>query len=238
MDSETSERRNERQMQDTTADGNSRDWREVSPNPVSRANINHRARELSAASRNETRSRFAIIVDLSRDQEVLDVGCVGEFKALGKTHTDSSRANRPRPPWLHGRIAEVASRCVGVDTDAVGVAGMNDAGYVALCADIMDDVTALSEHSPFDVVVAGEMIEHLGNPQGLLEAAAAVLKPGGALVFTTPNPFAPWRAYAGMRGQTWENVDHVVMLFPSGIAELAHRSGLRLEVATTVGGGF
>lgn len=204
-----------------------RSWAEVSPSPVSRANIGRRDRELNAAYTVETRSRFDFIVDMCRDQVVLDIGCVGQFKG-GLTDGDG-------PPWLHGRIACVASRCVGIDNDEPEVQRMRSDGYEAFSLDITRDIGPLEPYVPFDVVVAGEVIEHVGDPQGLIEGAAGLLKSGGALILTTPNPFAPWRAYAGMRRQTWENVDHVLMLFPSGVAELAHRSGMSLEVATTVG---
>ena len=52
---------------------------------------------------------------------------------------------------------------------------------------------------------------------------------------TTPNPFSPRRARAGALGVTWENVDHVFYAFPSGMAELADRTGLRLARFGTVG---
>jgi 2-polyprenyl-3-methyl-5-hydroxy-6-metoxy-1,4-benzoquinol methylase len=39
----------------------------------------------------------------------------------------------------------------------------------------------------FDVVFAGEIIEHLYNPDYLLEECRRVVKPGGHLVVTTPN---------------------------------------------------
>lgn len=217
-------------------------WLDVDGSPASWANIRQRSLELFEAHRIEVRSRFEIILDLCKGKSVLDVGCVGQFKAdqsIGGVGPDipGSESRRP-PPWLHGKIAEVASRCVGVDLDDDKVAAMRRSGYEALCVDILRGVEPLADHVPFEVVVAGEVIEHLGNPQGLLDAAAEVLLPGGALVLTTPNPYAPWRAYAGMRRQTWENVDHVILLFPSGMAELAHRAGLELELATTVPGGF
>jgi O-antigen/teichoic acid export membrane protein/SAM-dependent methyltransferase len=39
----------------------------------------------------------------------------------------------------------------------------------------------------FDVVVLGELVEHVADPQALLEEAVRVLRSGGLLVVTTPN---------------------------------------------------
>ena len=205
--------------------GTTSNWRDVDGDPNARANILARDAVLQRAFVAEHRSREEIIVGLCRGAKVLDVGCVDH--QAGNVGTDR---------WLHGLIATAASECLGVDLDQPGVDAMQHAGFDAMCVDITADRAALFERGPFDVVVAGEVIEHLGNPEALLRAAGELLRPGGKLVVTTPNPFAPWRAWAGMRRQTWENVDHVLLLFPSGMAELAERCGLTLTTATTVGG--
>jgi SAM-dependent methyltransferase len=137
--------------------------------------------------------------------------------------------------WLHGAIAQVAASCIGVDTNAAGVKRMNELGYHALCADLSEMPAALQDHGPFDVVVAGELIEHLPSPQSLLECSKRVLYPGGKLIISTPNPYTWYRTLAGKRHIVFDNVDHVIFVFPSGIAEMADRTGLRLHSYTTVG---
>ena len=79
------------------------------------------------------------------------------------------------------------------------------------------------------MVICGEVIEHLGNPQGLFDSAARVLSPGGRLVLTTPNPYYFGRTIRHLFGRDRESVDHTMLLFPSGIAELANRAGLKLD---------
>ncbi|MBV8950573.1 MAG: hypothetical protein JOZ99_06845, partial [Actinobacteria bacterium] len=90
------------------------------------------------------------------------------------------------------------------------------------------------DFGPFEIVVAGEVIEHLGNPQALFEFAQKTLVRGGIMVVTTPNPYAPHRVRAGQLGVTWENTDHVLYAFPSGMVELAGRTGFVLEEYRTV----
>jgi SAM-dependent methyltransferase len=83
--------------------------------------------------------------------------------------------------------------------------------------------------------VAGEVIEHLPNPSSLFAAAASLLAPGGILVVTTPNPYAPWRARAGQLGIAWENADHLYYIFPAGLAELGERFEFELVWLSTWG---
>lgn len=88
----------------------------------------------------------------------------------------------------------------------------------------------------FDVIVAGEFIEHIEQLDVLFRLAERVLAPEGQMIVTTPNPYAPHRVRAARRGVVWENVDHVIYAFPSGMAELSERHDLQLLEAATVSG--
>lgn len=46
----------------------------------------------------------------------------------------------------------------------------------------------------FDNVLAGDVIEHMANPLSMLCEANRVLKPGGMLIVSTPNPYYYWEA--------------------------------------------
>jgi 2-polyprenyl-3-methyl-5-hydroxy-6-metoxy-1,4-benzoquinol methylase len=52
-----------------------------------------------------------------------------------------------------------------------------------VCGDAHDMAVA----HPYDAAVLAEVIEHTGRPQQLVRAVASMLRPGGALVLTTPN---------------------------------------------------
>jgi SAM-dependent methyltransferase len=111
---------------------------------------------------------------------------------------------------------------------------MNRLGFRALSHDLTDGPGPIAAEGPFDVIVAGELIEHVGSIDMLFQTARDLLSASGELVITTPNPWAPARVRAGQRGDVWENVDHILFAFPSGVAELAERHGLVLaEAATT-----
>lgn len=197
-------------------------WRAVATNPNATEAIEFRQQQLAAAWLPSPPDRVGFIQDRCRGRRVLDLGCAGQ----GTTLDD--------PNWLHRQVLEVASACVGADYEREEVRRLRAEGLDVVFADVSAGPGELASRDPFDVVLAGELIEHLPAPQALFEFAAAVLRPGGSLIVTTPNPFALLRVASGRRGQTRDNADHVVAAFPSGIAELADRTGFRLtEAATT-----
>jgi len=88
------------------------------------------------------------------------------------------------PPWLHGYIRQRAESVLGVDILEAEIEEMNRRGYDAVCA----DVETMDLGRQFDVVVAGDLVEHLANHAAFLRRVRAHLKPGGVFVMTTPNP--------------------------------------------------
>lgn len=77
------------------------------------------------------------------------------------------------------------------------------------------DLASLPETPKFDTVVLGEVLEHQALPERLVQQAVARLKPGGALVITTPFGLMP-------------HPDHKVNVMPRHLAEIA--ANLDLEV--------
>lgn len=201
-------------------------WIKHGDHPNSRPALAYRHRQLERAAAVMSGSRIGTLKRHAKGKKVLDLGCVSH---------DFHFASGGRGRWLHQHIVDAAAQCVGADFDEVGVKQMADAGFDVVHADITGDLSPLLERGPFDVVIAGELIEHLPAPQQLLASARELLRPGGKLVITTPNPYSPRRVRAGALGHTWENVDHVVYAFPSGIAEMADRTGLVLRKFGTVG---
>lgn len=55
-----------------------------------------------------------------------------------------------------------------------------------------DNVSDFFSENEFDAITAGEIIEHLENPNFFLQGAYQTLKKGGVLVLSTPNPNSIW----------------------------------------------
>ena len=67
------------------------------------------------------------------------------------------------------------------------------------------------EGEMFDVIVMGEVIEHLGAPSAMLDNLAPMLAPGGRVVITTPNPYMLHRVAKYLRGSFPDSVDHAML---------------------------
>jgi 2-polyprenyl-3-methyl-5-hydroxy-6-metoxy-1,4-benzoquinol methylase len=76
---------------------------------------------------------------------------------------------------------------VGVDVDREALAQAEELGLKTEWADL-DEPLAFDGES-FDVVVAGELLEHIRSPRALVDETLRVLRPGGTLVGSTPNGF-------------------------------------------------
>lgn len=186
-------------------------WTDVSDDPNSEAAIRFRNQTLAAAHAPPIPDRITYLQELCRGKRVLDVGIVNHTLDSGQS--------------LHRALASVATYILGVDVLPEAVKALQEQGLNVRLADITRDEIG----ETFDVVSVGEVIEHLGNPAALFAAANRLLLPGGRMVLTTPNPFYMARARDNLKGACNDSVDHVTMLFPSGIAELAEREGLRLD---------
>jgi hypothetical protein len=93
----------------------------------------------------------------------------------------------------------------------------------------LSDVTSDTIEGTFDIIVAGELIEHLGRPESSSSSVGATWLLAGGLVLTTPNPYYLDRVRDALLGGSRENKDHVSLWFAGGIAEMVEREGLRLD---------
>jgi len=128
--------------------------------------------------------------------------------------------------WLHGRLAERAKTLVGVDIDEEGVAEARRRGFEAHVADCRTaDALAAIDIEPAEVVIAGEIIEHLDDPGGFLDAMHVLVAPDGLLVLTTPNASGLMNSAAALIGTEVNHPDHVVLFSWRTLTNLLARHG-------------
>jgi SAM-dependent methyltransferase len=138
-----------------------------------------RLEELSRRYREHQRDRTGTFVygggeraDLFRryvggpGRRVLDVGC---------------RSGALTRAYLHGNVV------VGIDVDQLA---LDEAARLGIETHWVDAEEGLPfEDETFDVVVAGELLEHVRDPAALVADARRVLRPGGTFVGSVPNGF-------------------------------------------------
>jgi hypothetical protein len=132
--------------------------------------------------------------------------------------------------WLHERLARHAEGIIGIDLDAAGVESAISAGYEAYQCDLQDrqSVESLGLRG-WELVVAGELIEHLDCPGAFLDAIHPLVAPTGRLVLTTPNATALTNVVVGLSRREWTSPQHVTMYSWRTIATLLSRHGWRLS---------
>jgi 2-polyprenyl-3-methyl-5-hydroxy-6-metoxy-1,4-benzoquinol methylase len=108
--------------------------------------------------------------NIKKTDVVLDVGFVGQ----GVTENDAN--------WVHALLKRITTEVYGIDLE------FDDKKYPA---PHYQKASAESFHFPekFDVIFAGDLIEHLSNQGLFLALCRQHLKVGGRLILTTPNCF-------------------------------------------------
>lgn len=155
----------------------------------------------------DRRDKFHFIVDRCKGKNVLDVGCVGQDKGY-----DSEA-------WLHGRIKKVAGDLTGADINAEGISELNERGYLVLSPEDLE-----KSGRKFDLIVMGDVIEHVNDPGQFLSFYAQFLNEGGEMIICTPNSFgARYFLQILIYGYPVINDEHTMAFDPFVMLELFKR---------------
>jgi SAM-dependent methyltransferase len=149
---------------------------------------------------------------------------------LGFLDVDRVEDKTASRTWLHERLARRAKGIVGIDLDPAGVEVARELGYEAYACDLEDlQAVASLRLTPAELVVAGELIEHLGCPGRFLEAVKPLVAQGGRLVLTTPNATSLTNVLVALSRREWSSPYHVAMYSWRTIATLFERHDWRLQ---------
>lgn len=157
--------------------------------------------------------RSTFVAELAAGKRVLDIGCVN--------HTLSTRQAKY---WLHGILHAKAAYLVGLDYEKDQVEALRSEGFNVVCADATD----FNLGDQFELIVAGEIIEHLTCPGRLLECAKRHLAPRGKLVLTCPNANNILYFLENcLIGHEQDNDDHTCLFTPTTMSVLLRKCGYR-----------
>jgi hypothetical protein len=148
---------------------------------------------------------------------------------LGAMDETAWAAKRGRGTWLHEEIGRSALRVVGIDNSVLVPAEGLSTGPNATIqrGDISDPkrLVAALDDSP-DVVIAGELIEHLENPLQFLTRFIQIDRlTGKTLILSTPNATALHNVLIALARRESTHHDHLCILSYKTLTTLCKRAG-------------
>ena len=81
----------------------------------------------------------------------------------------------------------------------------------------------------YDIITIGDVIEHVADPQALLDRAYQLLKPDGALWLSTPNYESSWTRMMKFSDAMWCEITHVTWFSRATVERLLSEHGFELR---------
>lgn len=160
--------------------------------------------------------KIKFAVSYCEGKDVLDLGCV-----------QHNPENYKSKYWLHKALAKVANTLEGVDLYEDGVEYIKELGYNVL----VGNAESFDTGKKYDVIVAGDLIEHIEDLRGFLISCKSHLRPEGKLLISTPNPWY-WRNIIKVIifGRVINvNKEHTLWMCPSVMGQLLARHDMKIE---------
>jgi SAM-dependent methyltransferase len=134
---------------------------------------------------------------------------------------------------LAGALELPAGRTVGADIDELALRGAD--GRLRPCVTDLWKAFPFRSES-FDLVVAGEIVEHVPFPDVFIAEAARVLRNGGRIVGSVPNSFRLKNRLTFLRGR-WFEIDstHLRQFSPDSLRALLEAHFVSVRIMPCVG---
>jgi 2-polyprenyl-3-methyl-5-hydroxy-6-metoxy-1,4-benzoquinol methylase len=162
-------------------------------------------------------------LSLCANKRVLHVGCTNSPTTVDRWEMGK---------LLHDKLCRVAKELnatvIGIDIDDSAIAFLRQ----KMPGEIIEHVDAhkLSDYftgeDRFDLIIAGDVIEHLPNPGMFLESCARVLAPTGKITISTVNSFGATRFVKALVFHEAVHSEHTAYYSHKTMKRLLEMSGL------------
>ncbi len=169
--------------------------------------------------------RGEFIKSASEGKKVLHLGC---------TNWPYTKEAIENDMLLHFDLEKTAGELYGFDFDQEGLDVLTGAGGTNLFRADLEKLDEVPLDTTFDVIIAGEMIEHLSNPGLFLTGIQRFMSTDTKLVITTINAYSALRFFVyAVRGKGGTNEmvhpDHVAYYSYKTLSLMIDRAGLLVQ---------
>lgn len=161
--------------------------------------------------------KFEMVASYCKGKEVLDIGCVEELSDFSPERISKTQ---------HFALKKVASRLVGIDLEEKGVNAFKEMGFE--CYSCLAENAHLLKIGQYDVILIGDIIEHIPDPHSFLIGIRPLLRNDGVVLCTTPNALSYSNALFVLAGKRLTRYQHVCWYCKITLRNLFLYSGYQL----------
>lgn len=150
-------------------------------------------------------NRLDFLANKSQDKVVMDIGALDET---------AYKSKKGKNLWLHERLSKKAKRVIGIDSSDLierdSIKTFDNAEIFKRNIYDVEEVSKLIDN--VDIIIAGEVIEHLDNPIKFMEILKQYgEKSQGKVYITTPNAQSYSNHIMGLIGRESCHKDHLTI---------------------------
>ncbi len=164
-------------------------------------------------------SRLDYLLTACANKKVLHLGC-----SSGRY----IQARIERGSLLHDKLAGVVGSLHGVDIDKKSLDLMKSLGFRNLYFGNVEQLDKVNINETFDIVLAGDLLEHITRPGSMLDGIMGLLDKDGKVIISTNNAFGLNYQLRRWTGNFREHFEHVCFFSPETLLHLFDRHGFHV----------
>jgi SAM-dependent methyltransferase len=169
-------------------------------------------------------SRWEFVLRRCQRKSTLHLGCIGETEQTTDVKVQVTLSKR----LLHAELRKAAADIVGVDYDLPTVEELRNNGFKEIVHGDVEHLERVQLDQVFDVVLCGDLIEHLSCPGDMLEGLKRFMGGDSELIITTPNSLGLLHFLRYTINRALEGNDHVLSFNVFTLRNLLRRHGFRI----------
>lgn len=166
-------------------------------------------------------NRVAFLKEICKNKTVLDLGCVDH-----DYFTFKDKMNRGE--WLHEELSKVTKKIIGVDLISDYSDEIRERGYDIRYGNI-ETFEGVNISENIDVIIAGEIIEHLYNQGLFLDSVKKFMDTNTILIITTPNCFSLRKFIPLLINKEINRDDHTLWHSQNTLTQILNFKNFKIE---------